>query len=170
MHRVNLQPRAHIQKVGHSPGLQHNVNCHATPWRSIQQVLENLQVREEVHDDGHYLRETDERGAISRYSCISINTCALFQLFEQSYFFFNLETTIAEQKKKTLTASIHNTQVCEYYSNIINNSQNIETHWIEALKVLVPFKADSMWLRASPNVRTMCAHRKLVEIFISKLV
>lgn len=67
-----------------------------------------------------------------------------FSYLSSHFFFFNLETTIAEQKKKTLTASIHNTQVCEYYSNIINNSQNIETHWIEALKVLVPFKADSM--------------------------
>ena len=60
MHRINLQPRAHIQEVGNSPVLQHNVDSHSAPWRSIQQVLEDLQVCQEVHDDGHHL-ETQRR-------------------------------------------------------------------------------------------------------------
>lgn len=62
MHRINLQPSAHIQEVGHSPGLQHSVDSHPAPWRGIQQVLEDLQVCQEVHGYGHHLGKRREGG------------------------------------------------------------------------------------------------------------
>lgn len=52
---VDLQPRAHIQEVDDSFGLQHDVDGHRAAWRGVQQVLEDLQVRQEVHDDGNHL-------------------------------------------------------------------------------------------------------------------
>lgn len=55
MHGVDLQPAAHVQEVGHAPGLQHGVDGHPAPRRGVQQVLEDLQVCQEVHDDGHHL-------------------------------------------------------------------------------------------------------------------
>lgn len=60
MHRVNLQPRAHIQEMGHSLGLQNGVDSHPAPRRGIQQVLEDLQVCDEVHDDGYRLADAEE--------------------------------------------------------------------------------------------------------------
>lgn len=65
MRCVDLQPSAHIQEVGHSPGLQHGVDGHPAPWRGIQQVLNDLQVSQEVHDDGHHLQKNNsERNVV----------------------------------------------------------------------------------------------------------
>ncbi|TNN52859.1 hypothetical protein EYF80_036959 [Liparis tanakae] len=44
MHGVDLQPRAHVQEVGHAPRLQQRVDRHPAPRRGVQQVLEDLQV------------------------------------------------------------------------------------------------------------------------------
>lgn len=55
MRGVDLQPRAHVQEVRHTPGLQDSVDGHTAPRRGVEEVLDDLQVRQQVHDDGHHL-------------------------------------------------------------------------------------------------------------------
>lgn len=59
MRGVDLQSRAHVQEVRDAPGLQDGIDGHAAPWRGVQQVLDDLQVRQQVHDDGHHLKRKD---------------------------------------------------------------------------------------------------------------
>ena len=60
MHCIYLQSTTHIQEVRHSLGLQNGVDSHPSSCRGVQQVLEDLQVRQEIHDYGHHLRNTQE--------------------------------------------------------------------------------------------------------------
>lgn len=55
MRGVDLQTTACVQEVGHPADLQHGVDRHPSPRRGIQQVLNDLQVRHQVHDDGDHL-------------------------------------------------------------------------------------------------------------------
>lgn len=57
-----MQTAAHVQEVGHRSDLQHGVDRHPSPRRRVQQVLNDLQVRQDVHDDGNHL-ETGVGGA-----------------------------------------------------------------------------------------------------------
>lgn len=63
---ADLQPRAHVQEVRHPLRLQDDVDGHAAPRRGVQQVLEDLQVSQEVHDDGHHL-EKEEQAAMGHF-------------------------------------------------------------------------------------------------------
>lgn len=94
MHRINLQPSAHIQEVGHSPGLQHSVDSHPAPWRGIQQVLEDLQVCQEVHGYGHHLGKRRKGGGIQmqpiRGTAAAAVECTWEILMEYSLFCLDL--------------------------------------------------------------------------------
>lgn len=58
VHCINLQPRAHVQEVRHSPLVQYDVDGHPSPRRRLQQVLEDLYVRQQVHHYGNHLKAT----------------------------------------------------------------------------------------------------------------
>lgn len=57
---ADLQPRAHVQEVRRPLGLQDGIDGHAAPRRGVQQVLQDLQVSQEVHDDGHHLEREEQ--------------------------------------------------------------------------------------------------------------
>lgn len=55
--RADLQPGAHIQEVWHTLLVQQYVNGHGPARSCIHQVLQDLDVRDNVHDDCYHLEE-----------------------------------------------------------------------------------------------------------------
>lgn len=64
--RSDLQPAAHVQEVRHASDLQDDIDGHAPLDDGVQQVLEDMQISEEVHDYSNHL-QCRGKGAIGEW-------------------------------------------------------------------------------------------------------
>ena len=51
----HLQPAAHVQEVRHATSVQQDVDGDGAPRRRLHQVLQDVQVRQQVHHYGNHL-------------------------------------------------------------------------------------------------------------------